>query len=88
MHLYNLDWLEFDLKTKKLFYMVLVGATPDRIFKIGNVEVDLESFSKVSFNKKLMPFQLQTYNNKIFLFQFMKVSFSFFAVLQGASSST
>lgn len=47
MQLCNLDWLDFDLETKKLFHMMLVGATTDKMCKIGSLKINLESFSKV-----------------------------------------
>lgn len=78
MQLYNLNWPELDPDNRKLVYLMLVGCTPERGIKIGSFDINLESFSKVRVFIKMIVIFVSC---KFFLFQFLKICFSFCAVL-------
>lgn len=46
--LYNINWYDLDYANKQLVYMMIVGCTRKSAFKLGGLEINLESFTQVN----------------------------------------
>lgn len=73
-----MNWDEFDVDTRRVVLFMIMASTPDRRVKVGRIfSLNMPNFAKVGF----WGFLGQGVNVGVYLLQFVKMCFSFCAVL-------